>query len=132
MTRLDGELELTAASSTVPAAFCWRRGDNGERVTCALCDILAVSSEGHTLLIHHYPLVQARKALDSDGCRTSCLLTARQRRRARRLLAAALLAPPHAAKTCAACAAPARGTRAIGFRALLLRWDCGRAESPLS
>ena len=63
MTRSDEELELSAASSAVPAAFCWRRGNSGERVTCALCDILAVTSEGCTLLIHHYPLVQARTAL---------------------------------------------------------------------
>ena len=59
----DGELELQVASSTGPAALCWRRGDSGERVTCALSDVLAVASERCTLLIHHYPLVQARKVL---------------------------------------------------------------------
>ena len=75
MTLVDEELVLSAASSAAPAAFCWRRGDSGERVSCALCDILAVASEGCALLIHHYPLEQARKALDADGCRAACLLT---------------------------------------------------------
>jgi hypothetical protein len=59
---LDGELELQEASSAGPAAVCWRRR-GGERVVCAVCDILTATSDGSALLIHHYPLVRVR-----DGC----------------------------------------------------------------
>lgn len=62
---LDGELELQEASSAGPAAVCWRRG--GERVVCAVCDILTATSDGSALLIHHYPLVRVR-----GGCAPSC------------------------------------------------------------
>ena len=74
-TALDGELELQVASSAGPAALRWRRGGSGERVTCAVCDILAATSEGSTLLIHHYPLVQVRAS------RGGCSVVARARPR---------------------------------------------------
>jgi hypothetical protein len=60
---LDSELSLHADGGE--PCLCWQRGAGGARVSCALSDVLGVTAQGGALQIHHYPLVQAVRALQA-------------------------------------------------------------------
>jgi hypothetical protein len=56
---VDADLTLLEDASAGGPSLCWYRGRGGERVSCALSDVLSVAAQGSALHVHHFPLVQA-------------------------------------------------------------------------